>query len=391
MTTETFLPYARQSIDNADIQAVSEVLTAATITRGPKVEAFEQAIANYCGAKYAVAFNSGSSALFAACYAADLRANDRVITTPNTFVATIGAAMHFQAPPVFVDIDRSTGNLALDLVDFNLNHPSTRGRTIVMPVHFSGIPIDMQQLDSLICNPDTIVIEDAAHALGSRFKDGQMVGSCAWSQMTVFSFHPAKTITTGEGGLVTTNDKGLCHKLRLYRNNGIERDPGYLEGEPAPWYYEVKGITGNFNFTEMQAALGLSQLNRLDAFIVKRRQLVEEYRKLLKDVLHVRLFTSEFDQASAFHLFVVQIDFKAFNTDRVSIMEKLKERGIGTQVHYIPVYRHPFLSKAIRDITDYFPNMEAYYSEALTLPLYFDLTLEDVGRVVKTLREVLKK
>lgn len=389
MTTEMFIPYARQSIDQADIEAVTKALQDDIITRGPGVEAFEDATARYCGATYAVAFNSGTSALFAACYAANVGVNDRVITTPNTFASTVGAAVRFGAIPVFVDIDRNTGNLDLAQVEHNLNLPNSRGRTIVLPVHFSGIPVDMRKLDHMILNPDTIVIEDAAHALGSSYNDGQKVGSCAWSQMTIFSFHPAKTITTGEGGMVTTNDEELYRKLLRYRNNGIERDPRYIEGDTAPWYYEVQEISGNYNFTEFQAALGLSQLNRLSYFVEKRRQLVAEYRKLLADVPSIRLFAADQDAHTAFHLFVVQINFKALRTTRTIVMEKLKDRGIGTQYHYIPVYRHPAFNRVAGDISDYFPNMEAYYAEALSLPLYYDLTVEDVAHVVAELRAVL--
>lgn len=389
MTTKMFIPYARQSIDQADIEAVTKALQDDIITRGPGVEAFEDATARYCDASYAVAFNSGTSALFAACYAAGLGVNDRVISTPNTFASTVGAAARFGASPVFIDIDRNTGNFDLALVEHNLNIPSTRGRTVVMPVHFGGIPVDMRRLDEMIRNPDTIVIEDAAHALGSRYPSGEKVGSCVWSQLTVFSFHPAKTITTGEGGMVTTNDEELYRKLLLYRNNGIERDPRHLQGDPAPWYYEVQEISGNYNFTEFQAALGLSQLNKIESFINKRRQLVAEYRRLLEGMPHVRLFTSEHDASTAFHLFVVQIDFKALKTTRSLVMEKLKDRGIGTQYHYIPIYRHPAFKRGAGDIWEYFPNMEGYYAEALSLPLYYNLSLEEVAHVVAELKASL--
>lgn len=394
MIPHRFLPYARQSIDSLDIQEVSRALTADFITRGPRVEAFEEAIANYCGAKYAVAFNSASTALLASCYAAKMGPGDRLITTPNTFVASVTSAMHHGATPIFVDIDRETGNLDLNQVELNLkDHKSSRGRTVILPVHFAGIPVDMRRLDTMIRSPDTIVIEDAAHALGSHYADGQKVGCCAWSQMTVFSFHPAKTITTGEGGMVLTNDIEFYKLLQLFRNNGIVRDRENLEN-PDAWYegfYEAHDISSNYNFTDIQAGLGLSQLRRIDSFIEKRRQLTGIYHRLLKDMPNLRLFTAEHDAAVAFHLFVAQVDFEAYNTTRAYVMTALKNQGVGTQLHYIPVYHHPFFKKKSGDISEYFPQMEAYYKQALSLPLYPDLKGEDVEYVVHTLKEILSQ
>lgn len=383
------IPYAFQSIDESDISEVVNALKSGNITRGPAVEAFEQAVANFCHVKHAVAFNSGTSALLAAGFAAEIGSNDRLLTTPNTFVASISTGYRYGATPVFIDIDRKTGNLDLNLLEFNLNQPSSRGRTIVVPVHFSGIPVDMQTLDSMIKNPETVVIEDAAHAFGSTYQDGQRVGSCAFSQMTMFSFHPAKILTTGEGGIVTTNDDALAHKLRRFRNNGIERDPSYLVEEAAPWYYEVHEVTNNYNFTDFQAALGLSQLKRIDAFIEKRRMLVQLYREKLKGLSNIRLFTQEFDASTAFHLFVVQIDFKAIKKQRAQVMDELKAKGVGTQVHYIPVYRHPFFKKFAGDISEYFPETEAYYKQCLSLPLFYDLSEDDVTYVVNELKSTI--
>lgn len=382
-----FLPYAKQSINEADIAATATALKGDWITRGPTVEAFERAVADYCHAKYAIAFNSGTTALYAACHAVDVSPHDRLITTPNTFVATAAAGMHKGARAIFVDIDRTTGNLNIDRVIDNLE-PLTRGRHIILPVHFSGIPVDMQKLDSLICDPDAIVIEDAAHAIGSTYTDGKKVGCCAGSHMTMFSFHPAKTITTGEGGLITTNDEVLYNRLKRYRNNGIEKQLPLI---PFDGYYEVMEMTGNFNFTEQQAALGLSQLQRIEKFIAKRRELMAHYRHLLRDDQHIKLFTDAYDAHTAFHICVAQIDFAAYNTTRGAVIEQLKERGIGTQVHYIPLYRQPFIQQKSGDISEYFPEMEAYYAQALTLPLYYDLEPNDVEYVVTTLKDVLQQ
>ncbi len=390
MSDNNFIPYARQSISPEDIEEVRQTLTQPMITRGPKVEEFEQAFAQYCGCNYAVSFNSGSTALMAAYFAANLDKNDRILSTPNTFVATVGSGMQFNATPVFVDIDRSTGNMSLEQLFLNLNHPHSRGKTVVVPVHFAGIPVDMQTIDTHIADIDTVVIEDAAHAVGSHYKDGSKVGSCNWSHMTVFSFHPAKTITTGEGGMVTTNDEQLWHRLQIFRNNGIERNAPYLQGTAAPGYYEVTALTSNYHLTDIQAALGLSQLKRLDTFVSARQKLMHTYRQELASLKNVRLFIDPEDQHIAHHLCVVQIDFQAYKTSRTAVMEALKQRGIGTQVHYIPLYRHPVFANPAGDLSEYFPETEAYYSQALSLPLYADLTYDEVRSIVKALKAALQ-
>ncbi len=392
MSAEKFLPYAHQSIEQADIDEVAQSLSSDLITRGPKVEAFEKKVANYCGAKHGIAFCNASAALMAAYQAAKISPSDRILTTPNTFIASVGPGIQRQATPVFLDIERTTGNLNLEQLKYNLELPSSRGRTFIVPVHFAGIPVNMRAIDKMIHDPNTIVIEDAAHALGSEYPNGgSKVGSCEWSHMTIFSFHPAKTITTGEGGMVTTNDDELCHRLRLCRNNGIERDPQFLLGEATPWYYEVMELTSNFNFTEMQGALGLSQMKRLDQFAGKRKRLMSAYREKLSSLEHIKMFDPAYDAHSTYHLCVVQIDFKAYRTTRTEVMNALKEKGIGTQVHYIPIYRFPFLSLKQPGLEAFFPEMETYYEQALSLPFYYDLTLEDVERVVNSLKQILKK
>lgn len=389
MTHSRFLPYAQQHISPTDIEEVAKSLKGSMITRGDYVTAFEQNVADYCGARYAVAFNTGTAALMASYYAADIGPSDSFITTPNTFVATVGAGTIRGARPIFIDIDRKTGNFDLEQLAHNVNQPNSRGKTAIVPVHFAGIPVDMETLDKLINNPETIVIEDAAHAIGSRYKDGSKVGSCRWSHITMFSFHPAKTITTGEGGMALTNDENLYHRLQLYRNNGIERESPFVSQEPAPWYYEVVDTTGNYNFTEMQGALGLSQMKRLNEFVAKRQMLMRHYRKALAGLEKVQLLTSPENAFVAHHLCVVQIDFAHYKKTRTEVMHALKERNIGSQLHYIPVYRHPCFQRLFGDISDYFPAMEGYYGQALSLPLFFDMEEQDVEYVVKTLKEVL--
>jgi dTDP-4-amino-4,6-dideoxygalactose transaminase len=389
MSYDQYLPYAKQHISKEDIEAVQNALTQPIITRGPLVESFEQEIAAYCKVKYAVAFNNATAALTAAYCVADLGPRDRVISSPNSFIASISPAFEKGAIPIFVDIDRNTGNLNLEHVALNLNYDQSIGKTAVVPVHFSGIPVDVQAIDAAVIDHRTIIIEDAAHAIGSCYQDGSKVGSCQWSHMTIFSFHPAKNMTTGEGGIVTTNDFELYHRLKLFRGNGIERDPQYLSDVPYPGYYEVQFLSGNYNFTEMQAALGLSQLKKLPQFIEKRQNLMKIYQKELSEIEYVRLFNPSEELSIAYHLCVVQIDFVAYKTTRNAVMKKLQEMGIGTQVHYIPLYRHPFFTKSVSDISEYFPEMETYYAQALSLPLYYDLSEEDVERVTASLKKVL--
>lgn len=380
-----FIPYTKQTITNEDIDSTKEVLSRTLITRGEITENFERAIADYTGSKYAVSFNSGTTALQAACYAGKVSSHDECLTTPNSFVASTGCAVSFGATPVFLDIDRKTGNLDLKNIQFNLEKKKSRGKTVIIPVHFAGIPVDMEKMERMIQDPNTLIIEDAAHALGSSYKNGMKVGSCEYSQMTIFSFHPAKQIAAGEGGMVMTNDEELYNRLKLYRNNGIVRD------EQNPSHYDIIDITGNFHLTEFQAALGLSQFRRIDQIVEKRKQLIKAYRKLLKNMPHIQMFTSEFDEHVSFHLAVVQIKFEAFRTTREQVMQKLKDKGIGTQYHYIPIYRHSYFSKTMGDVSEYFPEMEGYYKEGLSLPLYTDLTLEQVEYVVKSLKEILQR
>lgn len=391
MTGDTFFPYAKHSIDASDIQAVQEVFTQERITRGPTTKLFEEQIAAYSDAKWAVAFNSATTALYACAHAAQLQEADKFITTPNTFIATAAAALKLNIKPQLVDIERQSGNIHLTELPPLLEQPPSRGRFIISPVHFAGIAMDMKSLDQLIKTPNAICIEDAAHALGSFYPSGEKVGSCAYSQMTVFSFHPAKNITTGEGGMVTTNDDKLYHRLISFRNNGMEREKPYIQADPHPWYYEVHELGGNYHMTEMQAALGISQLKRLDSFIDTRRKLVQHYRTNLEGTPHLTLFSKDYDERTAYHIMVAQIDFKALKKTRAFVVDQLKAARIGTELHYIPVYRHPVFAKKYGDQSHLFANTEAYYEQTLTLPLYPDLTTSDVDYIASTLKQILTR
>jgi len=375
-----FLPYAQQSVNTDDIQAVKKALKGDLITRGPLVEEFECEVAKFCGAEHAVLFNSGTSALDAAGYAAKINPHDRILTSPNTFVGTITGAVKRGAVPTFVDIDLATGNLDLEQLKLTMNRPSTRGKEVLLPVHFAGIPVDMKTLARSIKDPDTVVIEDAAHALGSVYRDGQRVGCCAWSDMTVFSFHPAKHVTTGEGGCVLTNDPEFHKRLLLYRNNGIVK-----KEEDDPWMYDVTDITGNYHFTDIQAALGLSQLKRVDEFVETRRKLVKAYRQQLSDLPFITLVPEEYDTFASYHIFALRINFEELSLSRAELMTKMHGKGIGTQVHYIPLYHHSFLNK---NLAEYFPAMEEYYATALTLPLHCNMDEKDVVRVCDALKQL---
>lgn len=391
----SFYPYAKQSITEEDISEVVKSLKSPAITRGPKVEEFEHAIANYCGADYAVAFNNATSALIASCHVVNINKFDRIITSPNTFIATIAGGWNKNAEPLFIDIEARSGNIDVNLLEENLNYSSIQGRNIIMPVHFAGIPVDMKKIEGMIKDPNTVVIEDAAHALGSSYPDGQKVGCCAWSDMTVFSFHPAKNITTGEGGMVLTNSSDLQFRLKQFRNNGIYRFDDRVDDvteikDYFPGSYEVREVTGNYHMTDFQAALGLSQLTRLDDYAKKRRLLVSQYKKELSHEKGIKFLFVKNEMHVMYHLCVVKIDFAYYKKSRQYVMNKLNEKGIGTQVHYIPLYRHPFFTDSHKDIKEYFPNMEEYYTQALTLPLYTDLTVQDVKRITSELKKILR-
>ncbi len=356
-----FIPICKQNISEQDKAAVQEALSDDMITRGKRVEQFETDFSTYCGSDFAVSFNSGTSALQAAYFAANVMQDDLVVTTPNTFVGTFVGALNHGAQVRFTDIDPTTGNM-------DLSNEELTNAKVITPVHFSGIPVDVKSLRT-----NALIIEDAAHALGALDREGNKVGACVYSDMTVFSFHPAKSITTGEGGMVTTNDPDLYEKLKLFRNNGMVRcNSSY------PGYYEVEAVTGNYHLTEFQAALGSSQLRRVDDFVQKRRALVKVYREAFADLT---LLSDEFDSLSSHHLFIALIDYKS---TRKAVMEALRERGVGTQVHYMPAYHHPIFSGQPTQ-----PKMETYFQQALTLPLYYDMSEETAQYVATQLLEVL--
>ena len=388
METTNLLPYAHQSIDASDIEAVVESLTQEMITRGPQVIAFEQEVCKQVGVAYAVAFSSGSTALSAAFSAARVGAADRIVTTPNTFIATIAGGVRLGAKVRCVDLDKN-GNIDIGHLSDQIGNAQSRGRTILVPVHFAGVAVDMQQLDSLIEAPETVVIEDAAHAFGSFYPDGAPVGCCRYSDMTIFSFNAVKNITCGEGGMVTTNDTALYSRLKKIRDSGIERMVLKNHSSPEPWYYEVDELSSNYHMSELQAALGRSQLRRLDLFAQKKSALVALYRKKLASVPAVTLPPSDADALTHRHLFSIDIEFDALGRSRTGVMEALRQLGVGSQYHYVPLYRHPALASAMTQSSKEFPAMEERFRTSLSIPFFSKMTEADADRVVTALRKVL--
>lgn len=381
------IPYGRQDISEEDIQSVVEVLRSDWLTQGPAVERFEQEVARYCGAKYAVAVSSATAALHIACLAAGLKPGDALWTSPNTFVASANCGLYCGAQPDFVDIDPRTYNLSVDALEEKLARAESRLPKVVIPVHFAGQSCDMEVIAELGKRYGFTVIEDASHAIGGRYRDTR-VGSCGFSDMTVFSFHPVKIITTGEGGMVLTNRQDLYEKLVRLRSHGITRDPRFMEGgSDGPWYYQQIELGFNYRITDIQAGLGASQMRRLDEFVARRRYLAERYDTLLRE-LPLTLPWRQPDAYSSFHLYVVRLRLDAIGKTHRQVFEGLRQEGIGVNLHYIPVHTQPYYRRLGFKPGD-FPLAEQYYREAISLPLYAGLSDTEQDSVVQALKEVL--
>lgn len=387
------IPYGRHHIDEEDIRAVTDVLRNGALTQGPVIEAFERAVAEYVGARHAVAISSCTAGLHLAALAADVGPGTTLITSPITFVASSNAALYAKAKPAFADVDRNTINMSPDSLREALRqNPDTRA---IIPVHFAGLPCDMPAIKSAADAAGAVVIEDAAHALGASYADGRKVGSCASSLMTVFSFHPVKAIAAGEGGIVTTNDNGTYRRLLRLRSHGINKgdDPLQIceqastDGVANPWYYEMQELGFHYRITDIQCALALSQFGKLDKFIARRRQLVNAYDAAFANLKNARPAQSTGRERSGHHLYVLRIDFDAIGTSRAEFMRELRERDIGSQVHYIPVPAHPYYRNLGFDPEDY-PNSQSYYKEALSIPLFYSLKDEQQSRIIDAIAEL---
>jgi UDP-4-amino-4,6-dideoxy-N-acetyl-beta-L-altrosamine transaminase len=383
------IPYGRQSISSADIDAVVEVLQSAWLTQGPAVQRFEQSVANYCGASSAVAVNSATSALHIACLAAGLGPGDTLWTSPNTFVASANCGRYCGADVDFVDIDPATRNMSAERLGEKLERAAREGKLpkVVVPVHFAGQPCDMEAVANLASRYGFTVIEDASHAIGGRYR-GEPVGNCRYSDMTVFSFHPVKIITSAEGGMVLTNSDKLAARLSRLRSHGITSDPA-LMSEPShgPWYYQQIELGFNYRMTDLQAALGASQMAMLDQFVARRHQLAKRYDQALAH-LPLSLPWQHPDAFSAYHLYTVRLQQGDGLPGRKEVLEQMRERGIMAHVHYIPVHTQPYY-RALGFNPGDFPEAESYYREALTLPLYQGMLEEDQDFVISTLEEIL--
>jgi UDP-4-amino-4,6-dideoxy-N-acetyl-beta-L-altrosamine transaminase len=377
-----FLNYGKHWLDDDDINTVINVLKSDFITQGPEVGRFEKALANYVGAAYAVAVANGTAALHLAVKALNLGKGKEGITTPITFAASSNCFLYNGLKPGFVDIYENT--YCMDPAE--LEKRITPETKVIIPVHFAGQPAEMGTIDDIAVRNDIYVIEDAAHAIGSKFADGEMVGSCCCSDMTIFSFHPVKTIATGEGGAITTNDKDLYERLVLLRNHGITKEASKLKIQDpeltGPWYYEMQDLGFNYRMTDIQAALGTSQLKKIEGFVKRRREIVKTYNEAFKDVSWLTTPYEWEGASSAFHLYVIKIDFQQIGKTRSQVMMELKEKGIGTQVHYIPVHLQPYYREHFGFKEGDFPKAEHYYQQCLSIPLFPKMTDKDVQRVI---------
>ncbi|HVW20868.1 MAG TPA: UDP-4-amino-4,6-dideoxy-N-acetyl-beta-L-altrosamine transaminase [Opitutaceae bacterium] len=384
------IPYARQSISSADVAAVARALRSDFLTQGPAVPAFERAVSRRCGAEHAVAVNSATSALHLGCLALGLGPGDTLWTTPNTFVASANCALYCGASVDFVDIDPSTWNLSTLALRRKLVSARRKGQLpkVVVPVHFAGQPCEQEEIMELAVQFGFKVLEDASHALGAA-RHGEPVGSCRWSHATVLSFHPVKIITSVEGGMLLTNDTLVAQQAASLRSHGISRDPRRLTRAPdGPWYYEQLELGFNFRLTDVQAALGTSQLGRLDDFIACRNRLARRYDRALRG-LPLRLPTVRAGNLSAFHLYVARLDRRRAGISHADLHAAMRAEQIGVNLHYMPVHLQPYYRKlGFRPRA--FPEAERYATEAITLPLYPGLTDADQDRVVRTLRRLLR-
>ncbi len=386
------IPYGRQWIDNADIEAVSEVLKSDWITQGPKVNEFEEALCRHTTANHAVAVNSGTSALHVACLAAGIKQGDEVVTSPITFVASANCVLYCGAVPVFADVDPETYNLDPK----ELERKITKRTKAVIPVHLAGQSCDMQAIKKVVESAEDRfghkiwIIEDASHALGSKYF-GYEVGSCVFSDMSVLSFHPVKHITTGEGGAVLTNQEKMDERLRLFRSHGITKDLSKMHQNLGNWYYEQHELGYNYRITDIQSVLGLSQIKRLALFKDRRRNIVNRYNEALRNLQHIKIPYESQECDSNFHLYVLLVDFGPLGLSKNDFMARLKEMGVLSQVHYIPVYRQPYYKSRFNLDSKAFPAAELYFQQCVSLPLFPAMMEHEEEIVIESIKKLINE
>jgi UDP-4-amino-4,6-dideoxy-N-acetyl-beta-L-altrosamine transaminase len=383
------IPYGRQSINNHDVDAVTKVLNGELLTQGPKVEEFESALCSFSGASFAISVNSATSALHLACLALDVQEGDIVWTSAITFVASANCARYCGADVDFVDIDPRTYNMSTSALETKLEIAKKAGLLpkVVIPVHLTGQPCDMEAIHKLSKIYGFSIIEDASHAIGAEYQSFN-VGSGKFSDITVFSFHPVKIITTGEGGAAVTNSPELSARMRQLRSHGITRDPSMFRVDTQPsFYYEQQELGFNYRITDFQAALGLSQLERIDSFLSKRKEIAKKYNEKLEN--QSLILPYQIDQAhSSWHLYVIRVSDSNNPSFRNEVFEKLRGLGIGVNLHYIPVYRHPYYAEMGFDPKDY-PEAESYYSQAISIPMHYELTDVEIDFVVQSIETLV--
>jgi len=369
-----YIPYGRQTIDEDDIQAVCEVLRSDFLTTGPKIAEFEKTVAEYVGAKYAVAVSNGTAALHVACLSAGISEGDEVISTPITFAASANCVLYCGGTPVFADINPRTYNIDPE----DIKRKITSKTKAIIPVHFAGQPCNMDEIHEIASEYGLIVIEDAAHALGAEYM-GRKIGSL--SDMTVFSFHPVKHITTGEGGMVTTNDEKLYERLKLFRTHGITRDESLMTRNEGGWYYEQLELGYNYRITDIQCALGISQMKKLDGFVKRRREIAAKYDEAFSDIEGIIIPQQSEGCLNSYHLYVIEVA----NMPRIDAYNKCRAAGLGVNVHYIPVYKHPYYQrKGYSNVCC--PNAEKVYRRLLSLPIYPSMTDDEVQYVINVVK-----
>ena len=383
------IPCSRQDIDQDDIESVTSVLKSDFLTQGSQVPLFEKTVSDYCGAEHGVAVNSATSALHIACLSLDLGKGDWLWTSPNSFVASANCGLYCDAQVDFVDIDPQTYNLSATELERKLIQAKQDNKLpkIIIPVHFAGQSCNMKKIHALSQEYGFKIIEDASHAIGGKYLE-QPIGCCQYSDIAVFSFHPVKIITTAEGGLATTNNKELAERMQLFRSHGVTRNPGLmnklLEGD---WYYQQVDLGFNYRMTELQAALGVSQMQRLDKFVTQRHILQKRYDSLLNDLAIIKPYQDQ-DNYSALHLYPIQVDLDSIDKSRQQIFDELRQSGIGVNVHYIPIYAQPYYQQLGFQEGD-FPNSGVYYDKAISIPLFQTMTLEQQDEVVNNLKNIV--